>query len=326
MRWPRPLDPFRSFKVKTGVLVIASVFAASVTFWFASDWQFRFALGVALLVSLAVTQVLAHGMTSPLREMTAAARAMATGDWSRRVHTTSRDEIGELALAFNQMAEDLEADDRYRRELIANVSHELRTPIAALQGVLENVVDGVVEPEPETLRAALRQTERLGDLVRDLLDLSRLESGVVPLRRTEFEVEPFLRRIVDECLDPAVAIRLDVVPVSLRACADTDRLHQVVTNLVHNALTHGASAQVLVRARTDRRSGTLIVDVHDDGPGIPAQERIRVFERFSRGGTAGGGTGLGLAIARWAVELHDGRIGVLDTPSGCCIRVELPAA
>lgn len=327
MRWPRPLDPFRSFKVKTGLLVMASVFAASVTFWFASDWQFRFALGVALLVSLAVTQILAHGMTSPLREMTAAARAMATGDWSRRVQTTSRDEIGELATAFNQMAEDLEADDRYRRELIANVSHELRTPIAALQGVLENVVDGVVEPDPETMRVALHQTERLGDLVRDLLDLSRLESGVVPLGRNDFDVEPFLRRVVAECVDPRVVdVRIDVAPPTLRAVADVDRLHQVVANLVHNAVRHGASAQVLVRARVDRRTGALILDVHDDGPGIPPQERIRVFERFTRGGAAGGGTGLGLAIARWAVELHGGRIGVLDTEAGCCIRVELPPA
>ncbi len=326
MAWPRPLDPLRSFKVKTGLLVVTSVFAASVTFWFASNWQFRFALGVALLVSLAVTQVLAHGMTSPLREMTAAARAMATGDWSRRVRSTSRDEIGELAQAFNQMAEDLEADDRYRRELIANVSHELRTPIAALQAVLENVVDGVADPDPATLRTALDQTERLGELVRDLLDLSRLEAGVVPVHRTDFAVEPFLRRVVDEHADPtaAVDIRIDVQPSTLRATADTARLHQVVANLVDNALRHGASTQVLVRAEAGAGPGSLVLDVHDDGPGIARPDRAGVFERFTRGGAAGGGTGLGLAIARWAVDLHDGRIGVLDTQSGCCIRVELP--
>ncbi|MFD1813339.1 HAMP domain-containing sensor histidine kinase [Rhodococcus gannanensis] len=325
MRWPRPLDPFRSFKVKTGLLVVLSVFAASVTFWFASDWQFRFALGAALLVSLAVTQILAHGMTSPLREMTAATRAMAAGDLSRRVRATSRDEIGELARAFNRMAEDLEADDRYRRELIANVSHELRTPIAALQAVLENMVDGVVEPDPAALHTALDQTERLADLVRDLLDLSRLEAGVVPLQRHRFEVEPFLRGVLDERVGPAAGVefRLDVQPVTLRAEADTARLRQAVSNLVDNALRHGASSSVHVRAHVDRRSH-LVVDVHDDGPGIPVSERTQVFERFSRGGTTGGGTGLGLAIARWAVELHDGRIGVLDTPSGCCIRVELP--
>ena len=105
-------------------------------------------------------------MTSPLREMTAAARAMARGDYTRRVRATSRDEVGELARAFNQMAADLAAADRQRRELIANVSHELRTPITALQAVLENIVDGVAEPDPATLRTALRQTEAFNLLER----------------------------------------------------------------------------------------------------------------------------------------------------------------
>ena len=140
------------------------------------------------------TQFLAHGMTSPLRQMTAAARAMARGDYSRRVRATSRDEIGQLATAFNQMAADLGAADEYRRGLIANVSHELRTPITALQAVLENVVDGVAEPDPETMRLALAQTERLGELVTNLLDLSRLEGGVIPLQITQFRVDEFLAR------------------------------------------------------------------------------------------------------------------------------------
>src|SRR6185436_790219 len=119
------------------------------------------AIGLALLSS----QVLAHGMTRPLREMTAATRSMARGDYSRRVRATSRDEVGELAEAFNLMAADLAAADQHRRELIANVSHELRTPIAALQAVLENLVDGVAAAEPATLSTALAQTERLGRLV-----------------------------------------------------------------------------------------------------------------------------------------------------------------
>ncbi len=114
-------------------------------------WRPRYTLPVAVLLALAVTQLLARGMTSPLRSMTAAARAMARGDYSRRVQATSRDEVGELARAFNRMAADLEAADRERRELVANVSHELRTPISALQAILENLVDGVAEPDPAHL-------------------------------------------------------------------------------------------------------------------------------------------------------------------------------
>ncbi|WP_043826799.1 HAMP domain-containing sensor histidine kinase [Rhodococcus opacus] len=321
---PRPLDPLRSFKVKTGLLVVAALFFASLMFWVTARWPFRYALVLALLVSLAVTQILAHGMTSPLRSMTDAARAMATGDYSRRVRSTSRDEIGELARAFNQMAEDLEAADRYRRELIGNVSHELRTPISALQALLENVVDGVEEPDPARMRVALDQTERLGRLVAELLDLSRVEGGAVQLEREIFPVREFLDDVVRQSEDPR-RVTVDVQPPHLRADADTARLHQVVANLVDNAFRHGpAHTEVVVRARP--AAGGVVLEVEDDGPGIAPGERSRVFERFTRGGSTDGGTGLGLAIARWAVDLHDGHIEVLDTAEGCRIRVTLPAA
>ena len=120
-------------------------------------------------------------MTSPLRDMAAAASAMARGDYDRRVRATSRDEVGELARAFNAMAAELADVERMRRDLVANVSHELRTPIGALQALLENLADGVEPPDPAALRTALAQTERLGRLVEQLLDLSRLESGGLAL-------------------------------------------------------------------------------------------------------------------------------------------------
>ena len=136
---------------------------------------------VAAVLGLAMVQFLARGMTSPLRDMAAAASAMARGDYDRRVHATSRDEVGELARAFNAMAADLADVERMRRDLVANVSHELRTPIGALQALLENLADGVEPTDPAALRTALAQTERLGRLVEQLLDLSRLESGGLAL-------------------------------------------------------------------------------------------------------------------------------------------------
>ncbi|HYU85534.1 MAG TPA: HAMP domain-containing protein, partial [Kribbellaceae bacterium] len=190
VRDARPLDRLGTIKFKLAVLVGTSICATAVILWFGLvyfRWLPRYTLPAAVMVSLVITQLLAHGMTSPLREMTAAASAMARGDYSRRVRTTSRDEVGQLARAFNRMAADLEEVDRARRELVANVSHELRTPISALQAVLENVVDGVSRADPASLRTALDQTERLGRLVAQLLDLSRLDSGVVPLAVTEFE-------------------------------------------------------------------------------------------------------------------------------------------
>lgn len=324
-RLPRPLDPFASFKVKTGLLVGGAILLASFTFWIGASWQFRYALLAALATSLILTQFLAHGMTSPLRQMTAAARAMARGDYSLRVRATSRDEIGQLATAFNQMAADLGAADEYRRGLIGNVSHELRTPITALRAVLENVVDGVVEPDPETMRMALSQTERLGELVTNLLDLSRVEGGAIPLQISRFDVDEFLREAVEHVSVSATdtPVTVKVTPPDLKAVADPARLRQVVVNLVDNALRHSpAGGRVAVLAARD--ASGLRIEVTDQGPGIAPAERERVFERFTRGATSDGGTGLGLAIARWAVELHGGVIEVMDTESGCRIRVSIP--
>ncbi|WP_455430591.1 HAMP domain-containing protein [Paractinoplanes durhamensis] len=177
---PRPLDPVRSIKIKIGMNLIGAGAAGMTWFWLWLGWFPFWTSVTAIIVALTTLQFLAHGMTSPLREMTAAARRMAQGDYTRRVRATSRDEVGQLAEAFNQMAADLAAADRQRRDLIANVSHELRTPITALHGLLENIVDGVAEAEPAMMQTALAQTERLGRLVAELLDLSRVEAGVIP--------------------------------------------------------------------------------------------------------------------------------------------------
>ncbi|PYC68158.1 two-component sensor histidine kinase [Streptomyces tateyamensis] len=344
----RPLDPLRSIKGKLSLLVVIAVVIATglVLIAIRSGTQVRVITVFSMIASLLFMQLLAHTFTAPLRDLTAAAQAMADGDYSRRVTTRSRDEIGELAATFNTMAADLEAADRHRRELVANVSHELRTPIAALQAVLENIVDGVVTAEPATLGAALEQTERLGRLVTHLLDLSKLDGGVVPLDAREFEVGAFLAGVLrGVTVDGATAggawsrrddvrLRLDVQPQGLTAVADPERLHQVVANLVDNACKHSPPAGlVTVRARAGQAPLGLLLEVEDQGPGIPAEDRIRVFDRFSRTGTAtaqgpgsDGGTGLGLAIARWAVDLHGGRIEVADQPGGCLIQVALPGA
>jgi len=332
----RPLDGLRSIKIKLGVLVAATVTLAAFITWLGTNNHLgpTRTLPLAILISLVVTQLLARGMTSPLREMTAAARAMASGDYSRRVRATSRDEVGQLAVAFNTMADDLEQADTLRRELIANVSHELRTPVTALQAQLENIVDGVSEADPATMQVALAQTERLGRLVTYLLDLSRVEAGAVGLEITDVPLRAFLEEAAAGAALVGAAKGLtfpvDVDPPGLTVPADPERLHQVVANLLHNAVRHSPAGEE-VRLVATRAGADVRIDVIDHGPGIAREQRAQVFERFARGNNPAitgqastGGTGLGLAIVRWAISLHGGSIEVADTEVGCTMRLTLP--
>ncbi|GAA1852432.1 HAMP domain-containing sensor histidine kinase [Myceligenerans crystallogenes] len=361
LRDVRPLDPLRSIKFKLGIIVAATVTMACLITWFGLT---QLEMGpsrtfpLAIVLSLVLTQFLAHGMTSPLREMTHAVQAMADGDYTTRVRATSRDEVGQLAAAFNQMSEDLASVEQTRRDLIANVSHELRTPVAALQAQLENMVDGVVPATPATLEQAHAQTERLTRLVTYLLDLSRLEAGASALSVSEFDVGDLMEECADglQMVDAAKDLHyvIDVTPPNLKVEADRERLHQVLTNLVQNAIRH-SPRDGEVRMDAYPLDDSIVIEISDQGPGIAPEDRERIFQRFARGsaspvsvsgtttgagltadGAAGagrsrggppasGGTGIGLAIVRWAVELHGGHVEVADSPAGATMRVTLPA-
>ena len=334
------LDPVRSVKVKLGLLVAASVLVAVVLTSIGKAAGVPVWLGIPVTVALAlsVTQLLAVGMTSPLREMTTAAQSMAAGDHAVRVTATSRDEVGELATAFNRMAEELAAVDRQRRELVANVSHELRTPLAALNALLENLADGVAAPDPGALRAALAQGERMAGLVGDLLELSRVDAGKAPLAHRPVAVRELLDAAVAEAgaAGRPVAFDVSVTPPELEVLGDPARLHQLLANLLDNATRHSPPQGVVAVSATREAGGDRwVLEVTDQGSGVAPEHRERAFERFGTlsdvtadsagGGT--GGTGLGLAIARWVTDLHGGAIGFLDpapgTP-GARVRAELP--
>ena len=276
---------------------------------------------VGSAIAIALARWLARGMTRPLREMAEAARRMAGGDYVQRVETASRDEVGELAGAFNRMAGELAALEALRSELVANVSHELRTPISAVRAHLENLLDGVEAPDPATLSVMLAQTDRLGRLVDQLLDLARLESGEARFEREAVDVGALVERVLAEVGVGEVGRHLasEVPPDLPDLEGDRERLHQVLYNLVDNAIRftpHGG--KVTVRARPVGEGVRL--EVEDTGPGIPEELRERVFERFFRVDQArareDGGTGIGLAIARSIVEGHGGRIWVEPTAAG----------
>ena len=270
-----PLDPLPTLKWKIGAAVFASTSSTVFVFWVAIRWLDVWPSVAGLLamaVALVFVRLLVRGMTTPLRDMAEAARAMAKGDYGRRVETSSRDEVGELARAFNAMAAELAEVDRMRRDLVANVSHELRTPISALQVVLENLVDGVEPPAPDTLRTMLKQVERLGRLVRQLLDLSKLESGALPLQRCDFDLVTVLHDAAAEARlhAPDVEVHIDIhtdIPAALTTHGDPERIHQVVANLLENAVRHSpAGRPVTLTARRDDRADRRGVRGRRRGP------------------------------------------------------------
>jgi signal transduction histidine kinase len=309
---------------------------ASATLGFLQSvwWQFLVVGAVAALISLVIARWLARGMTQPLRDMASAVQAMEVGDYSRRVETLSRDEVGQLATAFNRMSAELELLERSRRDLVANVSHELKTPITAIRAHLENLADGIEQPDRDTLQVMLGQTERLGRLVDQLLDLSKLESGEVPLQLEPMPLAPMVDRVISE-FSVGRAVRdialVAEVPEDLMVDADRERIHQVVFNLVDNAVRFTPpGGEVTIAA--EREAERVRVTVRDTGVGVAPEHLPRLFERFYRADPArsrddGGGTGIGLAIARSIVEGHGGRITAESEPGrGTTLTFDLPAA
>jgi two-component system, OmpR family, sensor histidine kinase BaeS len=321
------IDAVSSLKVKLGILVAASVVTAVLLTLLGSAARVPalLVLPVSVALALGVTQLLAAGMVAPLRRMTEVSRAMARGDYSGRVRTSASDEVGQLAVAFNRMAEDLATVDRERRDLIATVSHELRTPLTAMTAQLENLADGVVPADPEHLGAALDEAQRLGRLVGDLLQLSRLEAGVVDLDDQDVAVRALVEESVAQVRSAGRHrdVTLDV-PEDLVVTADPSRLRQLVVNVLDNAARH-APPGTSVRVSGGAAVEGWWLEVADEGGGVAPEDRERVFERFGTDGA--GGTGLGLAVARWVAQLHGGTLRFLDAADGrgARLRLEVPS-
>jgi signal transduction histidine kinase len=329
---PRPLDRVRSIKVKLGIVVVGSVAATvgAISLSLSFGVHSRYAFLGGLVVSLVVIQLLAHGMVLPLRQMVAATRAMANGDYSQRVTATAQDEVGSLASSFNTMAAKLEQVEAQRRELIANVSHELRTPIAALRARLENLADGVEALDAEAVGTMLKATQRLSKLVDQLLQLSQFESGAIGLHRQDFCVRDVVEDAVAEVQPVKAEVRIAThVQDGLVGVGDPSRIHEVLTNLLTNAVRYSQPGTRVVVDGAATEAGVRF-EVSDEGTGVPADDLERIFDRFYRvngARTSGsGGAGLGLAIARSIVELHGGSIKAEPCqPSGCRIVFDLPS-
>jgi two-component system, OmpR family, sensor histidine kinase BaeS len=290
------------------------------------------ALLLAGLAAILFSVLVARRLAAPLRDVSAAAQRIAEGDYAARVETHGPAEVASLAGSFNQMAARLEAQEQMRVDFIANASHELRTPLTNLQGYLEALRDGVVEPDAATFESLLEEVERLVRLSRSLDTLGG-DGGAVPPPRPPVELD--LAAVVRTALDLArpgleragVRVALEAPP-ELRARAEPDAVAQVMGNLLQNAARYTpAGGHVVVRAEPGPTFTR--VSVSNTGRGIPAVDLPHVFERFYRvdksRDRASGGAGIGLAIVQRLVEASGGQVGVESEPGLTRFWFTLPA-
>jgi signal transduction histidine kinase len=291
--------------------------------------QILIAGAIALLAALAAGWFVAGAHARRLRRLEQAAEKVADGDFSTVIPIGSNDEVGQLAMSFNEMQKRLARLDSARKEFIANASHELRTPIFSLGGFVELLQDE--DPDPaareEFVRTMRGQVARLTKLTADLLDLSKLDADAIEIRAEAVDLGELLRRVVAE-FGPAAdghGSRIEVTDQrGVRALADPDRTAQIIRILIDNALTHTPEGTA-ISVTAQLQDGVASLIVRDRGPGIDVRARERVFERFYTGDEVGG-SGLGLAIARELALRMDGALELRSRHGRTEFELRLPAA
>ena len=287
------------------------------------------------IAGLLIVTLFTRETLSPIRNLTGAARRLGGGDLSYRVPSNRKDEVGELARTFNEMATALERAEANRRTMTADIAHELRTPLTNIRGYIEAIRDGVLAPDAPTIETLHQQTIHLSRLVEDLRILSIAEAAALRLDLQPEDVATIARDTVNSFKPRAaefgIAIEFDSVDGLPKVNADRTRIGQVIANLVENGLTHtpkGGSVTVSVKQST---AGAVQLAVKDTGRGIPADMLPRVFDQFYRvdksRSRSTGGAGIGLTIVRKLVEAHGGTVRVESKPGeGAKFVVTLPVA
>jgi two-component system sensor histidine kinase BaeS len=286
------------------------------------------ACATAILLGL----ILTWQLTDPLRKLKVAAQGIASGDLSTRVDIKSRDEIGDLGRAFNEMAEHLSRAEELRRNMTADIAHELRTPLAVIRGNLEAIADGVFPPTKENVSSIHREAVLLSRLVDDLQELALAEAGQLRIEPEETDVSSLIGRVLTKVTlraqSEGISIVSDLAPDLPLVSVDSQRIEQVISNLLDNAIRHSPEGGTIT-VKASRVADGVQVDVVDQGLGLTPEERSLVFERFYRGdktrSRATGGAGLGLAIVKQLVEAHGGRVWVESTQGeGATFSFTLP--
>ncbi len=305
---------------------------AQMNFMETVNWTLLVAAILAAGVAVTLTVILSRRVLHPVAALTQAARRMESGDLSQRVQVHSGGEIGELAHAFNAMAEALNRNEKLRRNMVTDIAHELRTPLTNIRGYLEALHDGMLEPEPETIDLIYDESLLLNRLIQDLQELAMAEAGQLHLEEQPLQISDVIEQAAT-MHQPAAAqkhVQLSAhLPPQLPAVyADQRRVAQILRNLLRNAIQHTpAGGKVCLTA--DVHPDTIEIHVSDTGRGIDSDHLPYLFERFYRAdpsrSRATGGAGLGLAITRQLVEAHGGDIRAESSPGeGATFSFTLP--
>lgn len=276
---------------------------------------------VSLLISIGFASVLvfilSRYIVRPIKAVSMAAAELSRGNMDWRVRPRTQDEIGELAVTFNKMAEELKLQDSLRNTFIGNVSHELRTPLAAIQGFIQGMLDRAIEVEDRDkyLEIVLGETKRMNALITDLLTLAKIESGQFPIEISEFDINELLRRCIimfeQRVEEKKLDVNIQLCDEKLLVWADEDRISQVVTNLIDNAVKFSHEGGEL-KIWTDCAENKVYVHISDTGEGIPLSEQQNIFERFYKVDKSHSrskpGTGIGLSIVKRIIMQHGEKI------------------
>jgi signal transduction histidine kinase len=289
------------------------------------------AIGVITL-GLALAFLLSRTLTRPIRELTAATRAVSAGQLEQTVPVRSHDELGELAVSFNRMNSELAHSTSLRRQMTADIAHELRTPVSVILGHAEAVHDGLLAPSLDTFEIIRDEAGRLDSLIEDLRTLSRADAGELPIEFQPVSPAWLLEKVQaiykQTAMQKNIAVSVQVEPDLPEISADPGRMVQVLNNLVDNALLYTPEGGFVILS-AHALAGDLEFKVQDSGPGIAENELDRVFDRLYRSDPSRqrneGGSGLGLAIAKSIVEKHNGAIWAESGPGqGTTIIVQIP--
>ncbi|PZV17898.1 MAG: two-component sensor histidine kinase [Leptolyngbya sp.] len=286
---------------------------------------------VSVLSVITITILVSTTISRPLERMETAIHIFQSGDLSMRIPACSIPEIHRLGMSFNNLAASLEGVEQRRRELTSDLAHELRTPVTVIHGYLEMLNTGRIAFNPAIGGQMVQETDRIQRLVNNVLELSKLEAGYLPLQLQALQPVAILNRVATtfepECLKANCQLQLQYPSPLPTVFADPDRLTQILVNLVNNAITYSPQGIVMLCAW---ESGAMLwIAVIDTGIGIAAKDLPRIFDRFWRTDQSRalklGSTGIGLAIAKRLVELQGGQIEVeSELGKGSCFRFSVP--